>query len=180
MYKSYQFHLAILMGLLGISLAPAAALAKQHLMLNASDLKFTYQTEDETAPQAEVPCSHAILNADAQDWTVKCGEGNHQTSYTVHLWLTPYQHATGPNKISYELLYWITDNTDPKLVHSSGTTIWFHLKELSSLSSVQASESVEDDTARLAVEIQVNAPQRLTLMPSGHVLGRQPRPEPAP
>ena len=180
MYRSYRFQLAIFGGLLALSLIAPSASAQQHLIMNAGDLKFTYQTEDQTSPQAEVPCTHAVLNADAQDWTVKCGDGANQRSYTVHLWLTPYQHATGPNKISYELLYWITDNTDPRVAHSSGTTIWFHLRELSSLASVQANESVEDDTARLAVEIQLNARQKLNLMPSGHVLGRQPRPEPAP
>jgi hypothetical protein len=117
-------------------------------------LRFRYQAFDGSVV---LQCHHEIQNELSQDWKVQCQnpEGTMKRSYVVHLWLTAYSRQQAP-RLSYELLYWISDHSHPAKIQSSGSTIWFHLNDPSALHSLQASESVENDTAGLYLDLKTS------------------------
>ena len=135
------------------ALAPAAGAASGNYKLTPEMLRFHYETVD---AGITLDCTHVLQDADAQDWAVTCGTGQDTRKYVVHLWLTEYDRPVLP-KQSFELLYWVTDMTPAQPV-SNSTTIWYHFREPSDLYEIQASISLEQDTAELQLEITPPAP----------------------
>lgn len=111
-------------------------------------LKFRYQTHD---GQIWLDCKHNPIN-EWYDWTVYCGEKSEKV-FTVHLALSLYQRQVIP-KNSYELLYWIVDNSDNRNSKNHGTTIWAHFKEPADFHEFFVSLGVEDDTAALYLTLK--------------------------
>ncbi len=122
-----------------------------NLPLKADTLTFSYEPfENGTI----LTCTHSLEDANAQDWNVTCknAAGNTEKSYRVHLWVTSYERTSVP-KLSYELLYWVTDK---KSGESAGSTTWLHLKDASSLYGLDVRQSVDADTAGLYLKIDLS------------------------
>lgn len=111
-------------------------------------LKFRYQTHD---GQVWLNCKHNPIN-EWYDWTVYCGD-NSEKKFVVHLALSLYQRPMIP-KNSYELLYWVTDQTDNRNSRNHGTTIWAHFKEPTDFHEFFVSLGVEDDNAALYLTLK--------------------------
>lgn len=123
--------------------------------LTGSEISFRYQRLVE--PWEEGSCEHAPA-ATFADWNVTCREGDRVLKYIVHLVLSFYP-KTIHGVSAYELLYWVTDFTDPSSPKSTSTTLWIHNSETGNrLSVIEASQGVEGDLAAL----------RLTLKPTPH------------
>lgn len=119
--------------------------ATSHVGIQPSMVKFHYAEVD---GNGALDCAATLQNELSQDWLVTCGP----KKYTVHLWVTAYPHSTVP-RLSYEVLYWITDISIPGQAHGASTTVWFHLKDPSYLSLLQIRLGVENDTAVLALDL---------------------------
>ncbi len=126
------------------------------LKLKAENLKFVHQPMQ---GQNDLTCEHKLVNALSQDWDVVCKDKNGKVgrSYSVHLWVSRYGHASGP-KVSFEVLYWIDDRTQPKDIKSLGATTWFHLNEETSLHSLQLNQIVDNGLSSL--ELEIKAPSK--------------------
>lgn len=137
----------------------ASSPPKTLMWIDAKMLQFSYQSLD---GGVIIRCTHALANRDNQDWEVKCPDPMQRADrkYIVHLWITGYTHPVpqpkdpemGP-ELTYEILYWVTDWSDPAKPVNSGTTLWFHLKKFSEMMALQMNLSVEDDRARLRMEL---------------------------
>lgn len=121
--------------------------------ISKDQIRFFYQSFD---GQTTYACEHQIENELGQDWSVICRDeaGKRRKEYGVHLWLKAVRRTRQP-KLSYELLYWVTDRTGPQVRKYSGTTIWFHLNETSKINRIEAGMSVENDFARLQLELKI-------------------------
>ena len=131
--------------------------------LTPTQLKFTYQNFE---GDLNVHCTHSLEDADAHDWLVHCEKAKiarkgikaFTRDYRVHLWLTKYERTLTP-KLSLEILYWVTDRTtSPATGHS--TTNWLHFKEPSQLTGTSFSVGVDQDTAGLYLDIDLNISER--------------------
>jgi hypothetical protein len=132
----------------------------QNYDLKPEQLTFTYRSFE---GGEDLKCTQELESEASQDWSVVCkssaesknGEASKTSlrTYRVHLWLTAYTHPQPP-RLSYEILYWVTDLTNRK-TESAGSTTWFHLRDPSALDSLEIRQSVENDTAGLYLEIRL-------------------------
>ena len=70
-------------------------------------------------------------------------------------WVTEYTHPTAP-RLSTEVLYWVTDLTDPNNARGTSTTVWFNVNDPTTLSSIDVTESVDDDLSGLDLTLSAN------------------------
>jgi hypothetical protein len=105
----------------------------------AENLKFKYLSFD---GETNLACTHVLENPKSQDWRVLCGQKN----FLVHLWVTAYRRTVEP-RLSLEILYW---------VNGRGGTSWIHLKDAASLHSLYMSQSVEEDTTGLYMDLKIS------------------------
>ena len=126
-----------------------------NLKLKAEHLRFVHQPMQGSN---DLTCTHKLVNELSQDWDVLCKDqdGKVRRSYSVHLWVSRYGHKVGP-KVSYEVLFWIDDRTQPKDIKSLGATTWFHLNEDTSLHSLQLNQIVDNGLSNLELEIKAPA-----------------------
>ncbi len=113
-----------------------------NLEITPAMLKFKYRfNEGET-----LNCTHELIDPFAQDWDVICvaDSSAYTRSYRVHLWVTQYGHDSGPIKLSLEILYWITDNTNPTKPIDGGGTSWIHLADVSQIRALELTQYVEN------------------------------------
>lgn len=127
-----------------------------NLQIKAENLKFTLQP---VQGAVDTVCTHTLSNAASQDWEVLCKDSNGtvRNKYMVHLWVSRYGHASGP-KVSFEVLYWVDDRSKANDIKSVGTTVWFHLKEETSIHSLQLNQFVDNGSS--ALEIEIKAPSK--------------------
>jgi len=118
--------------------------------LENSQLRFTYQTFDK---RVYLNCTSQVENAKSYDWRVNCVDSKIRLKkdFRVHLMATRYPHASPP-LVTYELLYWVTDLSLPGFP-SSGSSSWYHLKQMSDLDSLTVRQSVDGDSAGLYLDI---------------------------
>jgi len=95
-------------------------------------------------------CRHELDDPAAQDWSVVCGDN--EKIYRVHLWLKLYTRPVRP-QASYELLFWVTDRTQPRRIVNVGHTTWFHMKDPASLDRISTREAVDNDTGGLYLDM---------------------------
>jgi hypothetical protein len=122
----------------------------QNFRLTPENLKFEYISFDS---EIRYHCQHKLENAASQDWLVECRDdfGSLQKQYRVHLWVTGYHRAVAP-KLSYEILYWLSDlMQQPATGH--GSTTWLNLKEGGELHSISVNQSVDGNVAGLYLDI---------------------------
>ena len=136
-------------------LSSLSAFAGGRAALQASSLNFRYTTFD---PGSDYACKHYLQDADAHDWDVQCfdAQGVVKKHYTVHLWISLYNHPTAP-QTSVEILYWLTDLSVPQAVQGVGATTWMHFNpkmDLGAINGLQLSQSVEGDTAGLYLTVK--------------------------
>jgi hypothetical protein len=130
--------------------APRAGAKKTSVPLPAEKIQFTYQSFDGAFVYE---CEHAITNAEnPYDWTVRCYEGEKlRGKYVAHVALTQYTHPSAP-RLSLELLYWLTGSG---IESEAGSTTWFHLREASSIMEVSSSQTVDQGTAGLYLDVDL-------------------------
>jgi hypothetical protein len=118
--------------------------------ITADNLKFSFQSYD---GETNLKCKPNLENELSQDWIVLCAsaDGKIIRTYSVHLWVKAYTRQVAP-KLSLEVLYWVNDISKMPATGSS-STIWFHLKDSTSLQGLQLSQGVENDTAGLWLEL---------------------------
>ncbi|MBS1960832.1 MAG: hypothetical protein JST04_01345 [Bdellovibrionales bacterium] len=133
---------------LAASLMGTAPAGKPRRPVAGSTMRFVFR--DFEGPR-DIVCPHRLLSPDSPyDWKVECSDGSRKfAEYTAHVALTLYDHTTEP-KLSVEMLYWLNGSRLPSEV---GSTTWFHFAEKSNLQGVSMSQTVENGTAGLYLEI---------------------------
>lgn len=129
----------------------SASFPGKNYRLTPEQLRFEYLLFDGSGSYM---CKHFLEDALSQDWRIDClnTDGIIQKSYRVHLWLKAYSRQHEP-KLSYELLYWISDLSRSPKIEGHSTTVWFHLKDPSALSGMRVSLGVDGDLAGLYMDI---------------------------
>lgn len=116
------------------------------------DVLFTYQKL--TDPFPETRCSTQAL-PNPYDRKVMCELDGIRHEFVVHLALGFYP-KTIEGVSAYELLYWVTDFTDPKLPKNDSTTLWIHNShEENRMKRIESSLGIENDEAYLRLKIRL-------------------------
>ncbi len=148
---------SILIGILFVGLLSftQSSRAATLVPIEHSILAFQYVPFGMTADQLQ--CKHYLENELSQDWKVDCYDsaGRLRKRYRVHLWLSQIVRDRSP-RMSLELLYWVTDLSPGTRPSSMGTTLWFHFVEKAPMHSLSASQSVENETAALVLEMDLS------------------------
>ena len=110
-------------------------------------LRFRYLPVEGDEPSS---CEHVLVNPESQDWAVRCGKNE----FRVHLWVTPYEHPTSP-RMSYEILYWVTQLNRDGTRAMTGSTVWFHLEELSKLGKLELMQQIENGSSELELTLDL-------------------------
>jgi hypothetical protein len=138
---------------LGVLLAlhPTAAQAKGR----ERSMQFVYQSMSE--PFEKGNCTHQKDASLPYDYTVSCPLRGRTTSYRVHLALS-YYPKTNLGLSAYEILYWVTDITDPQHPKGDSSTFWIHQDTPNAKPTVfQLSQGIENDTAALQLVVDNRA-----------------------
>jgi hypothetical protein len=112
--------------------------------LDYQGVHFTFGSQD---GDLVYDCTNEIFPASG-DLAVVCSRPHAPTDvwkFTVHLRLFKHERPTAP-KLSYELLYWVTDEQliGGKPGQFTGSTIWFNLAESTPLTSLDAGQDIEN------------------------------------
>lgn len=120
--------------------------------LYRTEIRFVFKSFD---GDFETVCPHRLLNENSPfDWRVECFRGSNKfAEYTAHIALSQYA-MQGPTKLAVELLYWLNGTRLPSEV---GSTTWMKFAEMGGLQSVSSSQTVENGTAGLYLEVSANA-----------------------
>ncbi len=113
------------------------------------NMRFRYQPTELAATH----CTHKRIR-DLPDWQVRCGE----KEFVAHVIIREYRREEEP-RVSYEILYWVTDRNGPTTRFHSGTS-WIRLKKPTSLDSLTLSQGVENDYASLELDWSPSASMR--------------------
>lgn len=89
--------------------------------LTHEQLKFVYQ--ELNSPWPSFACKHE--EDGPFDWKVYCKLDNKVAEFGVHLLINRYA-KTRFGQGAYEVLYWVTDRTSPKVRVYDSTTLWIH------------------------------------------------------
>ena len=122
--------------------------------LDYQGVHFDYGSQD---GDVNYGCVHEVLPSSG-DLAVTCSRPEAPTDilkFTVHLRLFKHERPTAP-KLSYELLYWVTDEQllGGKPGQFTGSTIWFNLAEATPLMSLDAGQDIENTMVlRLHVDL---------------------------
>ncbi|MCB0405606.1 MAG: hypothetical protein KDD51_12550 [Bdellovibrionales bacterium] len=119
------------------------------------DIQFQYIS---LADARQFSCVHHKSEIGLYEWDVECGVDGKAHTYFVHLVLNFYPKTIhGEN--AYELLYWVTDMTDPHHPKNDSSTIWIHNgHEQNFMKVLEASQGIEDDLAYLKLTLKLKAP----------------------
>jgi hypothetical protein len=113
-----------------------------------SQLHFEYKELLE--PFDTYSCNHLKANVGIFDWDVSCAiRGGETRKFFAHVVVSQYPKTNfGVN--SYEILYWVTDMSDPMKFHNSSSTFWIHNSSTENKMNVlEASQGIENDNAYL-------------------------------
>lgn len=167
MKSTYTFAV-VLLGLLGLDSLAIAAIPTARLRQSVSGdaIRFVYRSYE---GDVNVVCKHRLASADSPfDWRVECSDGKKvRTEYVAHIALSAYPHNSGTPALSIELLYWLTSGT--RLQSEMGSTTWMHFAAYSPLLEVSSSQTIENGTVGLYLEMNVGKMQaRLRSTPRSH------------
>ncbi len=121
--------------------------------ISAANIRFVFQTFE---GDFKTLCKHELIDESSPyDLKVECYRGtNLFAQYSAHIALKQYPHSSGDTKFSIELMYWLTGTRLPSEV---GSTTWIHLAERTAIHGVKTSQTVENGTAGLYLEITPSA-----------------------
>ena len=125
---------------------PFGRLDENFKSLSHGDISFKYKSFD---GQIYYNCKHNKINQWG-DWKVYCGE-NLEKKFSARVALRKYTRPRLP-KTSFEVLFWIT-NKSTSSYEGTGTTFWFHLKDVADYQEVSVSQATDNDTAGLYLTI---------------------------
>lgn len=124
--------------------------SKKEIPLQSRGISFEYTTMEGST--GLIPCKHTKTSS-PYDLEVECIVGKKIHLYTVHLLLNFYTHQN--EKSSYELLYWVTDNTNLEKPLFSSSSTWIHNKTVvPQLEMLEVSQGIEQDQAYLKFTYQ--------------------------
>lgn len=120
--------------------------------LKSENMKFTYRSYD---GQINYQCDHKIVNDLANIWDLYCFDesNNLKKKFSTTVRVSRYSRTRSPQN-SYELIYRITEKPSPTQRIGSGSTHWINLEKDGPLHSLTLSQSVENDTAGIYLEIK--------------------------
>ncbi|MFZ4715584.1 MAG: hypothetical protein ACOYL6_17805 [Bacteriovoracaceae bacterium] len=99
-------------------------------------------------------CKHFAIDEYKFDWDLTCKNetGSFFKKFRAHVALSKYGHPTPPLS-TYEVLYWVTDLTNNQ-TYGTGTSLWFNFNNDADFHSLTISQSVDNDTAGLYLDIK--------------------------
>lgn len=112
--------------------------------LRDDQIRFKYASFD---GQIVHQCTHKKIN-EWYDWEVNCAD----KVFSAHISLKKHFYEIQPKTI-YEIMFWITNKTNPTKLDGTGSTIWVELNKQSDYSKITVSQSTEADTAGLFLYI---------------------------
>lgn len=120
--------------------------------LDETKMKFTYRSYD---GQTNYVCDHKLVNDLAHIWDLYCFDENNQLKkkFSATVWVSKYSRDRSPEN-TYELIYRVTQRISSTQIKHTGSTNWINLEKNSPLASLTLSQSIEDDTAGLYLEIK--------------------------
>lgn len=120
--------------------------------LKSENMKFTYRSYD---GQINYQCDHKLVNDLAHIWELYCFDENNnlKKKFSTTVWISRYTRTRSPQN-TYELIYRITEKPSPTQRRDSGSTHWINLEKDAPLHSLTLSQSVENDTAGMYLEIK--------------------------
>ncbi|MCB0417993.1 MAG: hypothetical protein H6617_10870 [Bdellovibrionaceae bacterium] len=126
--------------------------------LRTADIQFQYIS---LTSERQFSCTHQKSEVGLYEWDVQCEVDGKAHNYFVHLALHFYPKTIhGTN--AYELLYWVTDMTDPRNPKHDSSTIWIHNGSKENYMRVlEASQGIENDLAYLKLTVKLEAPSVL-------------------
>lgn len=133
----------IFMKTLLISIALLSSISASAALTSPNQIRFVYEPYE----SGSVACSHKASASNPYDLDIVCADKSVTKKFTVHLALSKYTHPTPPT-VSYELLYWVNGN---------GATTWFHLRDESALMMLESSQSINNESASLRIQIKLPA-----------------------
>lgn len=129
--------------------------AGEALALEAGQISFLHQENVE--PWESAACQHKLSPIGLFEWDVVCVKNGRYLKYGVHLVLNRYPR-TRPGGAGYELLYWVTDWTDPAHPKSTSTTLFMHLAtEEDHALLMEGATGIDNDLASLRLTIDLRA-----------------------
>lgn len=132
----------------------AHAKEKKSVALRDSQIRFEFVSQD---GDLLYKCSHEPIPS-LMDYEVTCAREEapaDKFKFVVHARLFVHERPEAP-KLSYELLYWVTDRqlTGGKLGQFTGTTLWFNLQDNVPLMSFVAGQDIQNTyVLRMYVEL---------------------------
>ena len=108
-----------------VAASPALA-AERAVAVDPDQLTFVYQELLE--PFDRTDCKHEKSDVGLFEWDVYCKLGTRVHEFAVHLVLSRYGR-TRYGLSAYEMLYWVTDRSQPRVREFDSTTVWFHLNQ---------------------------------------------------
>lgn len=122
---------------------------------NVKSNEITFIHIQNESPWESAKCTHFSAEQ-SYDWNVTCDLNGTIKTYLVHLALDFYPFSQFV-KSAYELLYWITDRSNPSSPKFSSTSMWIH----SSLEDPRANLfevglGVDEDHATLKLSFPIN------------------------
>lgn len=125
--------------------------------VRSPEVTFLYQKL--TEPFDSAPCQFEMSPTNPFDRTVRCELNGVRHEFDVHLMLSFYPKSNEGGS-AYELLYWVTDLSEPKPKHDSHT-LWFHNENSDDRARViESSVGIEDDNAYLRMKIRLSSAGR--------------------
>lgn len=119
---------------------------------DASKIEFIYQQLGE--PWDSVNCEQEAIESNPYDRNVFCSLNGIKHWFLVHLVLN-YYPKTNEGLGAYEMLYWVTDFTDPKQPRSDSHTLWIHNSSAENrVKLFESSVGIENDNAYLRLKIR--------------------------
>lgn len=117
----------------------------------SQSMRFTYQSLQQPFPKWN--CTYEKEAQLPYGYLVKCPLARRTTAYRVHLKVS-YYPKTNLGLSAYEILYWVTDVTDPARPVSDSSTTWIHQDSPNAKPTVlQLSQGIENDAAYLQLVI---------------------------
>lgn len=139
------FFTKIVFSLLITSPSLASIKEKKSVALRDSQIRFEFASQD---GDLLYNCTHELIPS-LMDYEVICAREKapeDKFKFVVHARLFIHERPEAP-KLSYELLYWVTDRqlTGGKLGQFTGTTLWFNLQENVPLMSLTAGQDIQNN-----------------------------------
>ena len=146
--------------LIAMTLLPRDILAKDQrvfeksaLALQSTQISFIHQENVE--PWDSSQCFHKLSVVGLFEWDVVCFKNGKYLKYSVHLVVNRYP-KTRLGGAGYEILYWVTDWTDPSQPGSTSNSLFMHMATPDERALVvESATGIDNDMSSLRLTIDL-------------------------